>query len=118
MRGRNLGLTPGAFGLRLAQDWMNIAFGSPNTQKTLRRHHRLARPSGAPAGSICAALRESLKPATVLFEGDDPRAYIIASNLHAAHEQGSAGDGGGDDVPGTGEDETQGTEAYQSLALA
>src|ERR1700675_783754 len=31
------------------------------------------RPSGAPAGSICAALREALKAATVLIEGDDPR---------------------------------------------
>jgi hypothetical protein len=27
------------------------------------------------AGSICAALREALKPATVLFEGDDPRFF-------------------------------------------
>ena len=26
-----------------------------------------------------------LKPATVLFEGDDPRAYIIASNLPTGH---------------------------------
>src|SRR5580704_1864233 len=32
-------------------------------------------PSGAPAGSICAALREALKAATVLFEGDDPRFF-------------------------------------------
>ena len=31
--------------------------------------------AGAPAGSICAALREALKPATVLFEGDDPRFF-------------------------------------------
>lgn len=29
----------------------------------------------------------------------------------SAHEQGSAGDGGGDDVPGAGEDETQGVRA-------
>ena len=34
---------------------------------------RVAQPSGAPAGSICAALREALKAATVLIEGDDPR---------------------------------------------
>ena len=26
-----------------------------------------------------------LKPATVLFEGDDPRAYIIASNIARRH---------------------------------
>jgi hypothetical protein len=26
-----------------------------------------------------------LKPATVLFEGDDPRAYIIASNIACRH---------------------------------
>ena len=31
--------------------------------------------SGAPAGSIFAALREALKAATVLFEGDDPRFF-------------------------------------------
>jgi len=39
------------------------------------RTQGVARPSGAPAGSICAALRETLKPATVLFEGDDPRFF-------------------------------------------
>jgi hypothetical protein len=35
----------------------------------------VARPSGDPAGSICAALREALKAATVLFEGDVPRFF-------------------------------------------
>jgi hypothetical protein len=43
-------------------------------------------PLGRTSGSICAALREApLKPATVLFEGDDPRAYIIASNIACRH---------------------------------
>ena len=45
---------------------------------------RGARPSGAPAGSICAALREALKAATVLIEGDDPRIkHCRASHLAA-----------------------------------
>jgi hypothetical protein len=45
---------------------------------------RSPRPSGAPAGSICAALREALKAATVLIEGDDPRIkHCRASHLAA-----------------------------------
>jgi hypothetical protein len=57
-------------------DGVNGGPGGDRHQKARRAAALgVARPSGAPAGSICAALREALKAATVLFEGDDPRFF-------------------------------------------
>jgi hypothetical protein len=50
---------------REAQDELGCGRGRP----------ALGRTSGL---DMCCAARGPLKPATVLFEGDDPRAYIIA----------------------------------------
>src|ERR1700674_2207572 len=71
-------------GMAAGNAWSCDPFGAAGpaatgTRRLAGARGAVARPSGAPAGSICAAL--PLKPATVLFEGDDPRAYVIASAL-------------------------------------
>jgi hypothetical protein len=64
------------------------------------RENTVARPTSGL--DMCCAARP-LKPATLPFEGDILARTSSPATCPPAHEQGSAGDGSGDDVPGTGE---------------